>query len=212
MLVSMLRWGAVIVAGGRSSRMGRPKAFLAWRGEPLLRHVVRTALEQCPTVVVAASPGQPLPWLPAPARRIDDPAERAHRGPVTGVLTGLQALAASECDAAFLTSSDAVESTATHIGFIQARLEDASPGTEAVVPCSEQDGRRIVHGLSSAVRIEAALRALHEMVTGDRWALKELFENLPTRWLDVDQLPDPAALQAPNTPEAWEAHRRRHRG
>lgn len=212
MLPSMLRWGAVIVAGGRSSRMGRPKAFLAWRGEPLLRHVVRTALERCPTVVVAASPGQPLPWLPAPARRVDDPVERAHRGPVAGVLTGLQALAASGCDAAFLTSSDAVGSTSAHIGFIQARLDDASPRIAAVAPGSELDGRRIVHGLSSAVRIEPALRALHEMVTNERWALRDLFENLPTRWLDIDQLPDPAALHAPNTLKAWEAHRRRHQG
>ena len=35
-----MRAAGVVLCGGRSSRMGRPKAWLSWRGRPLLVHVV----------------------------------------------------------------------------------------------------------------------------------------------------------------------------
>ena len=207
---SVGKWGAIIVAGGRSVRMGRPKAFLPWRGEALLRSVARTVAHRCPTTLVVASPGQPLPWLPPSVLRIDDPPGRAHRGPMAGVLTGLTALAATDCDAAFLTSSDAVATTSTHIAFIQSLLEASSTDVQAVAPVSRENDRRIVHGLSSAVRIAPALDAVLRLTSSDRWALKDLFEILPTRSVEAERLPDPEALRAPNTPQTWDAHRRRH--
>jgi len=39
-----LRFSAVILAGGRSARMGRDKAFLARAGQPLLAHQFLNAL------------------------------------------------------------------------------------------------------------------------------------------------------------------------
>jgi molybdopterin-guanine dinucleotide biosynthesis protein A len=33
---------AVILTGGKSSRMGQPKALLSFDGEPLIAHVVRS--------------------------------------------------------------------------------------------------------------------------------------------------------------------------
>ena len=35
----------VILAAGAASRMGQPKLLLPWKGEALIRHAVRTALE-----------------------------------------------------------------------------------------------------------------------------------------------------------------------
>ncbi|HTP08555.1 MAG TPA: selenium cofactor biosynthesis protein YqeC [Anaerolineae bacterium] len=45
----------VILAAGASTRMGQPKPLLLWRGEPFIRHVVRTALNASlsPVVIVA---------------------------------------------------------------------------------------------------------------------------------------------------------------
>ncbi len=45
----------VILAAGGSTRMGQPKPLLLWRGEPFIRHVVRTALNAglSPVVIVA---------------------------------------------------------------------------------------------------------------------------------------------------------------
>jgi molybdenum cofactor cytidylyltransferase len=57
----MMRWCALVLAAGRSSRMGQPKAWLRLAGEPLLVRIVRTALasgaEQ--VVVVVGSNSDP---------------------------------------------------------------------------------------------------------------------------------------------------------
>ncbi|MCP5059992.1 MAG: nucleotidyltransferase family protein [bacterium] len=39
------RIAAVLLAAGGSSRLGRPKQLLEWRGEPLVRHAARAALD-----------------------------------------------------------------------------------------------------------------------------------------------------------------------
>jgi len=49
----------LILAAGGSSRMGRPKQLIDYRGQPLLRHAARTALEAAlgPVIVVLGSSG-----------------------------------------------------------------------------------------------------------------------------------------------------------
>ncbi len=50
-----VRVGAVILAAGGSSRLGRPKQFVSLGGETLLSHAVRVAFEACcaPVIIVA---------------------------------------------------------------------------------------------------------------------------------------------------------------
>ncbi|MGH7844831.1 MAG: molybdenum cofactor guanylyltransferase, partial [Candidatus Binatia bacterium] len=54
---------AIILAGGKSSRMGRPKAMLHFAGEPLIFHIVRKLKRLFSQVIVVAAPGQELPPL-----------------------------------------------------------------------------------------------------------------------------------------------------
>ncbi len=50
---------AVILAAGGSSRLGRPKQFLLWKGEPLLRRVARMAAgSSCRSVLIVAGEHQ----------------------------------------------------------------------------------------------------------------------------------------------------------
>ena len=91
---------AIILAGGRSSRMGTPKALLPFAGEPLIVQIARRLKPLFPEIVVVAAPGQPLPELPA--RIVHD--EDAYQGPVGGIYYGLRAIAD---DFAFVTSCDA---------------------------------------------------------------------------------------------------------
>lgn len=94
---------AIILAGGRSSRMGTPKALLPFDGEPLIRHIVRTLTALFDEVVVVAAPEQSLPSLPATIVHDDV----AYQGPVGGICYGLQAAGGefgfvTSCDSAFL--------------------------------------------------------------------------------------------------------------
>src|SRR5215207_7228647 len=79
----------VVLAGGRSVRMGRPKATLEWHGSTLVRRVsglVARAVDG--PVVVVRAPGQELPALPFEV--VEDVHEG--RGPLQGIAAGLAAL------------------------------------------------------------------------------------------------------------------------
>ena len=81
----------VVLAGGRSVRMGAAKAGLEWHGSTLLRRTVGV-VARCADgpVVVVRAPGQGLPGLPADVEVVDDAV--AGRGPLQGILTGLAAV------------------------------------------------------------------------------------------------------------------------
>ena len=64
--------GGVVLCGGRSSRMGRPKAWLPFGGEVLLQRVVRVVGEAVAPVVVVAAPGQDVPSLPPEVEIVRD--------------------------------------------------------------------------------------------------------------------------------------------
>ena len=72
----------MVLAGGRSSRMGTPKAALEWHGSTLLRRTVGIVARATdgPVVVVRAS-GQDLPDLPKGTRVVDDPRDGKGPGP-----------------------------------------------------------------------------------------------------------------------------------
>lgn len=94
---------AVILAGGRSSRMGTPKSLLPFDGEPLIVHIVRTLEPLFGEIIVVAAPNQELP--PIPARVVHD--DVGYQGPVGGIYYGLRAAGGegafvTSCDSAFL--------------------------------------------------------------------------------------------------------------
>ncbi len=81
----------IVLAGGRSSRMGRPKAALEWHGSTLLRRVtgiVARAVDG--PVVVVRAPGQELPPLPDAITVVED--AREGQGPLQGLAAGLAAV------------------------------------------------------------------------------------------------------------------------
>jgi molybdopterin-guanine dinucleotide biosynthesis protein A/molybdopterin converting factor small subunit len=91
---------AIILTGGKSSRMGRPKALLLFDNEPLIVHILRALKCMFADAVVVAAPGQELPPLPATVARDEVP----YQGPVGGIYYGLKAAGGEFC---FVTSCDA---------------------------------------------------------------------------------------------------------
>jgi molybdopterin-guanine dinucleotide biosynthesis protein A len=114
---------AIVLAGGRSSRMGTPKALLPFDDEPLITHVVAALGRLFAEVVVVAAPGQSLPALPVTLVRD----EVAHQGPVAGIYHGLRAAGA---DVSFVTSCDSAFLNAALIAYLVSEI----PGYDVVVP------------------------------------------------------------------------------
>ncbi len=101
-----MRFGALILCGGKSSRMGRDKALLPFGPELMLQRVVRLVGEAVATdqIAVVGAVGQTLPELPREVLITRD--ARPGRGPLEGLAAGLHALR-NRADVVFATSCDA---------------------------------------------------------------------------------------------------------
>jgi molybdenum cofactor guanylyltransferase len=103
-VVALAEAAGVVLAGGRSSRMGRPKADLEWHGSTLLRRTTALLARTVDgPVLVVAAPEQELPELPPGVEVVMDPVEG--QGPMRGLATGLAALD-GRAPAAFVCSTD----------------------------------------------------------------------------------------------------------
>jgi molybdopterin-guanine dinucleotide biosynthesis protein A len=103
-MVGLADAAGVVLAGGRSSRMGRAKADLDWHGSTLLhRTTALLARTVGGPVVVVAAPDQALPDLPPRVEVVADPVEGL--GPMRGLATGLAALR-ERSPVAFVCSTD----------------------------------------------------------------------------------------------------------
>jgi molybdopterin-guanine dinucleotide biosynthesis protein A len=114
---------ALVLAGGRSSRMGTAKALLPFDGVPLIVHLTAALLPRFAEVIVVAAPGQELP--PLDARVVRD--EVPYQGPVGGICRGLEAAVRDLC---FVTPADAPFPDFALI----AHLVALAPGYDAIVP------------------------------------------------------------------------------
>ena len=95
--------GGIVLCGGKSTRMGVPKATLPFGPETMLQRVVRLLGTVVSPVVVVAAHEQSLPQLPKEVTVTRD--EREQRGPLEGLRAGLKALPDS-VDIAYITSCD----------------------------------------------------------------------------------------------------------
>ena len=92
----------IVLCGGKSTRMGSPKALLPFGAETMLQRVVRLLATVVSPIVVVAAPEQSLPDLPDVIVARD---EQHGRGPLEGLRAGLKALPAWS-EIAYVTSCD----------------------------------------------------------------------------------------------------------
>lgn len=199
----------IVLAGGRSSRMGEPKAAMEWHGSTLLR---RTAAVLARTVdgpvLVVRAPGQALPALPAGVEVVEDPVEG--RGPMQGIASGLAA-AAGRADLAFVCSTDM---PFLHPAFVRSVLGSLGPDLDVVLPIA----RGYPQPLAAAYRTELAPRIV-ALIDAGRMRPAMLFEEVRVlRRDDAALLADPALAGADpeldsvlnvNEPEDYRAARDR---
>jgi molybdopterin-guanine dinucleotide biosynthesis protein A len=199
----------IVLAGGRSSRMGTPKAALEWHGSTLLRRVVGVVGRSVDgPVVVVRAPGQTLPELPEGVELVDD--AREGRGPLQGLAAGLAAVRV-RAPAAYVSSTDV---PLLHTRFIHRMLAALDDDVDVVLP--EVGGFR--HPLAAVYRTELA-DVVERLIAEDRMRPAFLFEACRVRRLDADALlgdparaaldPDLDSVLNLNEPADYEAARAR---
>jgi len=180
---------AAILIGGKSARMGEPKALLRFEGEPLLARIVRTAEAVAEEVVLVGRAEVP-PELADLPRLEDAPGVS---GPVAGLLAAMRRRPdarwlALACDMPFARPEAA-----------QWLLDQCGPARWAVAPHCDDVARPeplfAVYDPPAAVLLEAGARAgersIQRILSAPRLFSPRVPESLCDAWTNV------------NTPEAW---------
>lgn len=194
----------IVLCGGQSSRMGRPKAELPFGRETLLQRTVRVLSEVVSPVLVVAADGQPLPELPDDVLMARD--EFAALGPLAGLCTGmarlrrwseqtdtpLHAAYATGCDVPFLSPA-----------FVQVIIDRLGPAEIAVPREAEYH-----HPLAAVYRLELEPR-IRKLLDAQQLRPLTLIKESQTETIDVDELraadPDLRSLRNTNTPQQYAA-------
>ena len=163
---------AVVLTGGKSSRMGRPKALLPFDGEPLIVHIVRHLKRVFAETVVVAAPEQELPLLPVALVRD----QVAYQGPVSGIYRGLKAATKEVC---FVTSCDAPFLDLALISHLLSEISDC----DVVVPFWQERFQPL-----HAVYRRSVAPLLHEQL--ERGELRPIFlyDKVRTRKVHEDEI------------------------
>jgi molybdenum cofactor guanylyltransferase len=176
----------IVLAGGRSSRMGSPKAALEWHGSTLLRRVVGIVARGVDgPVVVVRTPGQELPALPEGVRVVED--AREGRGPLQGLAAGLAAVR----DAAPVAYASSTDVPLLHPRFV--RRVVAAVGEDVDVALPHVGG--FPQPLAAAYRTALA-ETVERLIAEDRMRPAFLFEAVRVRRLDQAALLEDPALAA----------------
>jgi molybdopterin-guanine dinucleotide biosynthesis protein A len=193
----MVHVGGIVLCGGKSSRMGTPKAWLPFAGELMLPRVVRLLGQAVQPIVVVAAAEQEVPSLPADVEVVRD--EERERGPLQGLAAGLKALTA-RCDAAYVSSCD--------VPFLRAafvrRMIDLLGDCDICVPRVGE----LYHSLAAVYRLGVA-PLVEDLLKANRLRPVFLFEQARSRCVEpadlVDVDPDLGSLRNLNTPADYEA-------
>lgn len=183
---------AVVLAGGKSSRMGRPKSLLPFDGEPLIVHIVRALKRMFPDAVVVAAPDQELPDLPATLVRD----EVAYQGPVGGIYYGLRAAVEEFC---FVTSCDVPFLNPRLISYLKSKISNC----DVVVPFWENRFQPL-----HAVYRTSVLPLLKDQLERGELRPVYLFDKVRTCRVDEEAIrrfdPEGLSFLNMNTPDDYE--------
>jgi molybdenum cofactor guanylyltransferase len=190
--------GAIVLCGGESLRMGRPKAWLPFGMERLLQRLVRIVGEAAAPVVVVAAAGQELPPLPPEVAVVFD--ALPGRGPVQGLAAGLAALE-GRVALAFVTAVDVPFLVPGWVGRLAGLIGDADLAIPRTGP--------VLHPLSALYRPATVRPAVEAMIAEGRFRARDLAGRVRTREVEADDLrdvdPNLGTLANLNTPEEYRA-------
>jgi molybdenum cofactor guanylyltransferase len=191
----------IVLAGGRSRRMGADKATLPFGAETLLQRVARIVGQATSPVVVVAAQAQSLPELPRDIVVVRD--QNPDRGPLEGMAAGLRAVQelSPEIAAAYITACD---TPLLLPGFADRMAQMLDESHDAAVPMLDD----VPQPLSGVYRTKL-LPQIDELLAANRLRVRDLLERVPLRLVQADQLrdidPGLLSLRNVNTPDDFRA-------
>jgi molybdopterin-guanine dinucleotide biosynthesis protein A len=172
--MSLDAYSAIVLAGGRSSRMGTDKAALAWNGASLIQHMVAQLRRRFCEVIIVSRPDQAGAVSDVGARVVFD--DEPFEGPVKALHLGLSAI---KTEVAFACGCD--------LPFLNGELAKAlcalAAGYDAAIP--QIEGRLQV--LHAAYQRNCA-PALQTMIEAGQHKLQELVPLLRARMVNESEL------------------------
>ena len=189
--------GGLILCGGKSRRMGRPKLLLPFGQETLLQRVIGILQSVVSPVTVVAAREQSLPELPAEIRIARD--DLHDYGPLGGLFTGLKS-AQDSSDIVFVSACDA---PLLKPEFIRALLRKRNH--HDVVICQDRD---YFYPLAAVYRTSVWTHIDRLIQSGQRRPIA-LLEHVNTCVVSMTELqaidPKLDSLRNTNTPEDYRA-------
>jgi molybdopterin-guanine dinucleotide biosynthesis protein A len=187
--------GGIVLCGGRSTRMGVPKATLPFGPETMLQRVVRLLGTVVTPIIAVAAREQVLPELPDDVIVTRD--EREQRGPLEGLRAGLGALP-DYVDVAYVTSCDVPLLVP---GFVVRMIELLADYDIAVMEIAG-----FAHPLSAVYRRDT-LPHVESLLAQDKLRPVFLFDAVRTRRVKPAEMvsvdPELRTLRNLNTPEDY---------
>ena len=191
---------AILTAAGLSTRMGRPKPLLPWRGSTLIEYQVSALLDGGADEVIAVlghAADDVAPYAErAGARRVVN--ARYMEGRTSSIKAGLAAVS-PDTEHVILLGVDQPRESGVIARVVQAHLAAGAPLTS---PRFEGRGG---HPLMFSVSLMPELRLISEQ----RQGLREVFERHRAE-INPVHFQDPAVRLDLNTPEAYRAAYQTH--
>ena len=177
----------IILAGGKSSRMGRDKALLKYDGKSFLEHCADTLAPVCDEVLISANHSYPDIGLKVVYDIYDN------KGPIGGIYAGMQ-IAVHDNIICLSVDSPLVTSQ-----FLQWML-DAQTGTKSLF-VKEND---LYHPLIAIYR-KGDENALLNSIQNNELRMSSLIEKLNHTHINAEDFPDyhPSLLKNINTREEY---------
>lgn len=195
---------AIVLCGGASRRMGRPKWALPWPGGPtLLESVMRELAAVVDELVLVGLPADAAAHMARAhgAVYLADPPSRIGQGPLAGFTTGLDHARARACSRGFLCACDLPLLRRGDVAALETVFLDAR--TLALVPEVQSRGHSIISPFGSWFAVAEMARHCEQLwARGERRLTRAFLEPEFLR-LPHSGLPNADMLRGCNTPEQY---------
>ncbi|RKX41659.1 MAG: hypothetical protein DRP64_11125 [Verrucomicrobia bacterium] len=160
---------AIILSGGKSSRMGRDKGLLPIDGVPMIGRIAGQLRGNFREVLVS---GNPEKYVVPHARTVPD--LEPDRGPLMGLLSTLRA---SKSELNWVTTCDMPE---PNLAFVR-KMTRSIGGYDAVVPVDSNGWKQPLIGLYR----KGVAEAIEQQVAEDKWSIRDLIHHLNVRYIPL---------------------------